>query len=119
MTASNVEYGNKENSAQTKDGQTFGVGGWYAVLPSTKIYAAAQYQKHWDTAAGLSTKDLTAAGLTNGDELRAGGFDGYSLDKSMTNGSLIIAICSAMGFAASRVAYEMRRSSRRAFDVSP
>ncbi len=79
VTASNVEYGNKENSAQTKDGQTFGVGGWYAVLPSTKIYAAAQYQKHWDTAAGLSTKDLTAAGLTNGDELRAGGFDGYSL----------------------------------------
>lgn len=79
VAASNVAYGNAEHKEQTKDGQTFGLGGWYAVTPSTRIYAAAQYQKHWDTAAGLSTSDLTAAGLNNPDDLMAGGFDGYSV----------------------------------------
>lgn len=93
---SNVQYGAEEHGSDGFDsgasGTTFGMGGWWRVVPSTKIYFGAQYQSHWETAAGLKRSDVHAGGLSwtetddDGktttkykDELSKG-FDGYSLD---------------------------------------
>lgn len=95
---SNVQYGAEEHSKDSLDstssGSTFGLGGWYRVVPSTKIYFGAQYQDNWETAAGLKRSDVHVDGLsseapdpedpdktvTTYDEKLSKGFDGYSLD---------------------------------------
>lgn len=80
---SNVEYGNKENASRTDDAQTFGIGGWYAVMPKTKIWAAAQYQRHWEKAGKVKLSSIGATDIGTGKT--AGGVDGYSLLLGLTH----------------------------------
>ena len=94
VTYANVQYGNKEGAnegGQTPlkdDGNLFGFGGWYQVTPAVRGYFGAQYQMHWDSAAGVSTSKIENDDYRKenddeketwrSDDLRSG-FDGYSL----------------------------------------
>lgn len=88
---SNVQYGAEEHGRDSLDsttsGSTFGLGGWYRVVPSTKIYFGAQYQDNWETAAGIRRSDVAGlvtknadGAVTAYDDKLSKGFDGYSLD---------------------------------------
>ena len=94
LTYAHVAYGNVENGEMTDDGNLFGFGGWWRFMPQSKVYFGAQYQKHWDSAAGLGLKDMQNKALWNykpskddptkevadtPKEALAGGYDGYSL----------------------------------------
>lgn len=84
-TFANVER--KHGSDLNADAQLYGTGGWYRFVPSSRIFWGAQYQKHWKSAAGVSSTDLyqdpnvveTESTKKVGLEGREGGFDGYSL----------------------------------------
>lgn len=92
VTFANVAYGNQETANMDHDAQLYGFGGWYRFVPQAKVYVGAQYQKHWESAAGL--KYSVVDSLYNYDKKNAntgemergthsekldGGFDGYSL----------------------------------------
>lgn len=100
VTYANVAYGNSEGANVTKqtpiqdDANLFGLGGWYQFTPAVRGYFGAQYQTHWDSAAGIGTSKISSLRTLDKtdvdadkntseeysrDEKLRGGFDGYSL----------------------------------------
>lgn len=75
LTYGNIDYGNKEAAAQDKNGQTVAFGGWYRIVPASKIFFGAQYSTHWEKGGGFTATKV--AGATAIEQSR--GFDGASL----------------------------------------